>query len=241
MSATAIFSLTNSNAFATVFCNRKLQCRNSVAKPNSRYSSPSSSLLKPWSLASRFSPLISPTKSFNTSVLKRFDTLMEWQECKVKKKVEVPVSVAYGLYSQRESIPRWMTFISSVKVLKDKSDLSRWTLKYKAFGQNLEYSWLARNLQAISVFVQPLPNQKIHWISLEGLPNRGTVRFFPQGPSSCEVELTFAYEVPLLLIPFATVTILYSNLQIALQPLMQGMIKDSLEQFAEIAKSTKTT
>ncbi|KAG2330925.1 hypothetical protein Bca52824_002105 [Brassica carinata] len=224
MSATAIFSLTNSNAFATVFCNRKLQCRNSVAKPNSRYSSPSSSLLKPWSLASRFSPLISPTKSFNTSVLKRFDTLMEWQECKVKKKVEVPVSVAYGLYSQRESIPRWMTFISSVKVLKDKSDLSRWTLKYKAFGQNLEYSWLARNLQ-------PLPNQKIHWISLEGLPNRGTVRFFPQGPSSCEVELTFAYEVPLLLIPFAT----------ALQPLMQGMIKDSLEQFAEIAKSTKTT
>ncbi|KAF3504369.1 hypothetical protein F2Q69_00039463 [Brassica cretica] len=65
-------------------------------------------------------------------------------------------------------------------------------------------------------------------------PNRlqwGTVRFFPQGPSSCEVELTFAYEVPLLLVPFAT----------ALQPLMQGMIKDSLELFAEIAKTTKTT
>ncbi|XP_013612701.1 PREDICTED: uncharacterized protein LOC106319039 [Brassica oleracea var. oleracea] len=60
---------------------------------------------------------------------------------------------------------------------------------------------------------------------------RGTVRFFPQGPSSCEVELTFAYEVPLLLVPFAT----------ALQPLMQGMIKDSLELFAEIAKTTKTT
>ena len=86
--------------------------------------------------------------------------------------MEVPVSVAYGLYSERESIPRWMTFISSVKViclflnietpsfwcvdvvvlvlqvLKDKSDLSRWTLKYSAFGQNLEYSWLAKNLQA---------------------------------------------------------------------------------------------
>ncbi|KAJ0265121.1 Polyketide_cyc domain-containing protein [Hirschfeldia incana] len=217
MSATAIFSLTNSNAVATVFSNRKLR---SVAKPTSRYS-PSSSLMKPSSLASRFSPLISPASK--SSVFRRFDTLMEWQECKVKKKVDVPVSVAYGLYSERESIPRWMTFISSVQVLKDKSDLSRWTLKYKAFGQNIEYSWLAKNLQ-------PLPNQKIHWISLEGLPNRGTVRFFPQGPSSCDVELTFAYEVPLLLIPFAT----------ALQPLMQGMIKDSLEQFAEIAKSTKT-
>uniref|UniRef100_M4F5F3 Coenzyme Q-binding protein COQ10 START domain-containing protein n=1 Tax=Brassica campestris TaxID=3711 RepID=M4F5F3_BRACM len=188
--------------------------------------------MKPWPLASRFSPLISPT--VKSSVFRRFDTLMEWQECKVRKKVEVPVSVAYGLYSERESIPRWMTFISSVKVLKDKSDLSRWTLKYSAFGQNLEYSWLAKNLQASiasTLFVIPLPNQKIHWISLEGLPNRGTVRFFPQGPSSCEVELTFAYEVPLLLVPFAT----------ALQPLMQGMIKDSLELFAEIAKTTKTT
>ncbi|VVB06943.1 unnamed protein product [Arabis nemorensis] len=149
---------------------------------------------------------------------------MEWQECKVKMMVEVPVALAYELYSDRESIPTWMSFISSVKILKDKPDLSRWTLKYKAFGQNLEYSWLAKNLQ-------PLPNQKIHWISLEGLPNRGTVRFFPLGPSSCEVELTFAYEVPLLLIPFAA----------ALQPLMQGLIKNSLEQFAEIAKSTKTT
>lgn len=35
-----------------------------------------------------------------------------------------------------------------MQVLKDKSDLSRWTLKYSAFGQNLEYSWLAKNLQA---------------------------------------------------------------------------------------------
>ncbi|CAH2072076.1 unnamed protein product [Thlaspi arvense] len=143
--------------------------------------------------------------------------------------VEVPVSVAYGLYSDRESIPRWMIFISSVKVLKEKPDLSRWTLKYKAFGQNLEYSWLAKNLQAsitskccesrelYKLFCDlsmPLPNQKIHWISLEGLPNKGTVRFFPLGPSSCDVE--------------------------ALQPLMQGLIKSSLEQFAEIAKSTKT-
>ncbi|KAL1206263.1 hypothetical protein V5N11_011127 [Cardamine amara subsp. amara] len=218
MSTTAILSLNNPNAVVTGFNNRTFRFRNVLAKPSSRYI-PSSS-----TLASRFSPLISPTRSFNTSGFRRFNTLMEWQECKVKMEVEVPVSVAYGLYSERESIPRWMSFISSVKILNDKPNLSRWTLKYNAFGQNLEYSWLAKNLQ-------PLPNQKIHWISLQGLPNRGTVRFFPLGPSSCEVELTFAYEVPLLLIPFAT----------ALQPLMQGLIKNSLEQFAEIVKSTKTT
>ncbi|CAF2034628.1 unnamed protein product [Brassica napus] len=113
MSATtAIFSLTNSNAVSTGFKNRKLhRNNNAVAKPSSRYSP--SSLMKLSPLSSRFSPLLSPTAK--SSVFRRLDTLMEWQECKVRKKVEVPVSVAYGLYSERESIPRWMTFISSVK------------------------------------------------------------------------------------------------------------------------------
>lgn len=32
-------------------------------------------------------------------------------------------------------------------MLKDKPDLSRWSLKYNAFGQDIKYSWLARNLQ----------------------------------------------------------------------------------------------
>ncbi|ANM66682.1 Polyketide cyclase / dehydrase and lipid transport protein [Arabidopsis thaliana] len=199
MSATAILSVNNPKDLVTGFGNRTFHSRSNFAKPSSRLFPSSSSPMKPLTLASRFSPLISTNRSFKSSVFRRFDTLMEWQECKVKMKVEVPVSVAYGLYSERESIPKWMTFISSVKVLKDKPDLSRWTLKYKAFGQNLEYAWLAKNLQ-------PLPNQKIHWISLEGLPNKGTVRFFPLGPSSCDVELTFAYEVPLLLIPFAAVS-----------------------------------
>lgn len=30
--------------------------------------------------------------------------------------IDVPVSVAYNCYSDREAIPRWMPFISSVKV-----------------------------------------------------------------------------------------------------------------------------
>lgn len=33
--------------------------------------------------------------------------------------VEVPASVAYNCYSDREAIPRWMPFISSVKVALD--------------------------------------------------------------------------------------------------------------------------
>ncbi|CAA2953325.1 Hypothetical predicted protein [Olea europaea subsp. europaea] len=130
-----------------------------------------------------------------------FSPVMEWQDCTVKMEMNVPTAVAYKCYSDREAIPQWMPFISSVKILEDKPDLSRWSLKYKAFGRDIEFSWLARNMQ-------PIPNQKIHWRSLEGLPNRGIVRFFPKGASSCMVELTVSYEVPQLLIPVASVSIL---------------------------------
>ncbi|KAK8951462.1 hypothetical protein KSP39_PZI004160 [Platanthera zijinensis] len=91
--------------------------------------------------------------------------VMEWQECSSVIEADVPCSVAYECYSNKELIPQWMPFISSVKVLKDKPDLSRWSLKYEVFGRNVEFSWLARNMQ-------PILNQKIHWRSLEGLPNR---------------------------------------------------------------------
>lgn len=134
----------------------------------------------------------------------------------------MPTSVAYDCYADRESIPRWMPFISTVKILEDKPDLSRWSLKYKAFGQDLEFSWLARNMQ-------PIPNQKIHWRSLEGLPNRGAVRFYPKGPSSCLVELTVAYEVPQLLVPVTA----------ALQPLLEGLLRRGLESFAAFARRSQ--
>ncbi|KAF5177526.1 Polyketide cyclase / dehydrase and lipid transport protein, partial [Thalictrum thalictroides] len=73
--------------------------------------------------------------------------VMEWQDCTVRMEVDIPISVAYNCYSDREAIARWMPFISSVKILEDKPDLSRWTLKYKAFGRDIEFSWLARNMQ----------------------------------------------------------------------------------------------
>lgn len=144
---------------------------------------------------------------------------MEWQDCTVKMELDVPCSVAYKCYSDREAISRWMPFISSVKILEDKPELSQWSLKYEAFGQNIEFSWLARNLQ-------PIPNQKIHWRSLDGLPNRGSVRFYPKGPSSCLLELTVSYEVPQILAPVAT----------ALNPFLEGLLIRGLESFARFAR-----
>uniref|UniRef100_J3KZE1 Coenzyme Q-binding protein COQ10 START domain-containing protein n=1 Tax=Oryza brachyantha TaxID=4533 RepID=J3KZE1_ORYBR len=137
--------------------------------------------------------------------------------------VDVPCSVAYQCYSERETIPQWMPFISSVKVLEDKPDLSRWTLKYEILGRNVEFSWLARNMT-------PTKNQKIHWRSLEGLPNRGAVRFFPKSSSSCRVQLTVAYEVPEILAPVAS----------ALKPFLEGLLMNGLERFATYARERHT-
>ncbi|KAG0473395.1 hypothetical protein HPP92_014747 [Vanilla planifolia] len=106
-----------------------------------------------------------------------------------------------------------------MKVLKDKPDVSRWTLKYEVFGQDVEFSWLARNMQ-------PIPNQKIHWRSLEGLPNRGAVRFYPKGPSSCRIELTVSYEVPQVLAPVAS----------ALKPFLESLLLRGLDSFVTFAR-----
>ncbi|EES00691.1 hypothetical protein BDA96_03G161300 [Sorghum bicolor] len=144
---------------------------------------------------------------------------MDWQECTTELEVDVPCSVAYQCYSERETIPQWMPFISSVKVLEDKPDLSRWTLKYEVLGRDVEFSWLARNMT-------PTKNQKIHWRSLEGLPNRGAVRFFPKSSSSCRVQLTVAYEVPEILAPVAS----------ALKPFLESLLLKGLESFATFAK-----
>ncbi|GLU07196.1 hypothetical protein SLE2022_241620 [Rubroshorea leprosula] len=212
-SATVAFTSTpNSPAHAA---NRKISLGSAVL--SCRLSS-----LKPSSLNTLFIKI--PHKSCKrSSVIARYKSLspvMEWQDCVVKTEVDVPTSVAYKCYSDREAIPRWMPFISSVKILEDKPDLSRWSLKYKAFGRNIEFAWLARNMQ-------PIPNQKIHWRSMEGLPNRGAVRFFPKGPSSCVVELTVSYEVPPILIPVAS----------ALKPFLEGLLARGLDRFAKFAKS----
>ncbi|XP_047311457.1 uncharacterized protein LOC124914879 isoform X2 [Impatiens glandulifera] len=142
------------------------------------------------------------------SPVRPLSVVMEWQDC--------------TCYSDREAIPKWMPFISSVEILKDKPELSKWSLKYNAFGQDIEFSWLARNMQ-------PTLNQKIHWRSMEGLPNRGAVRFFPKGPSSCVVELTVSYEVPQLLAPVAS----------ALQPFLKSLLERGLERFARFAMTYK--
>ncbi|BBG98571.1 Polyketide cyclase/dehydrase and lipid transport superfamily protein [Prunus dulcis] len=65
-------------------------------------------------------------------------------------------------------------------ILEDKPDLSRWSLKYKAFGRDIEFSWLARNMQlTVSYEVPPIlaPVASALQPFLESLLGRGLERF----------------------------------------------------------------
>ncbi|BBN07131.1 protein MpPKC7 [Marchantia polymorpha subsp. ruderalis] len=142
-----------------------------------------------------------------------------WQDNSAMVETDVPIEVAWALWNDREGVNRWMPWIDSVKIQEDQPELSKWTLKYEAFGQRFEFSWLARNLK-------PIFHQKIHWRAVDGLPNRGAVRFYPRGPSSCGVQLTISYEVPQVL----------SGLASALSPLVESILKQDMERFAKFAK-----
>lgn len=81
--------------------------------------------------------------------------------CSAQTEVDVPLELAFALWEDRERIPQWMPWITSVVVQPDDPALSRWTLSTFQFNRQWEFSWLALNLT-------PLRNQKIHWRSVPG-------------------------------------------------------------------------
>jgi uncharacterized membrane protein len=110
--------------------------------------------------------------------------MSHWLEHSVQVEVAIPIEMAWSLWSDLEQMPRWMKWIESVHILEEDPDLSRWKL---ATG-NLEFSWLSRILKLV-------PRQIIQWESVDGLPNRGAVRFYDRKGSSI-VKLTIAYAIP---------------------------------------------
>ncbi len=146
--------------------------------------------------------------------------MSNWLEHSVQVEVEVPIDLAWSLWSDLEQMPRWMKWIDSVKVLEDNPELSRWKL---ATG-SLEFSWLSRILKLV-------PNQIIQWESVDGLPNRGAIRFYDRHGSSI-VKLTVAYAIPGFLGQ------LMDNL--FLGRVVESTIQADLERFREYALNVKT-
>ena len=110
--------------------------------------------------------------------------MSDWLEHSVQVEVEAPIDMVWKLWSDLEQMPRWMKWIKSVKILEDDPDLSRWQLD----TGGLEFSWLSRIQKMV-------PEQIIQWESIDGLPNRGAIRFYDRKDSSI-VRLTVAYAIP---------------------------------------------
>ncbi|KAK9814228.1 hypothetical protein WJX72_002582 [[Myrmecia] bisecta] len=148
----------------------------------------------------------------------------QWLENSAQTDVNVPLEEAWKLWEDRERIPQWMPWITSVKVQPDDPRLSKWTLSTEQFGRSWEFSWLARNLT-------PIKDQKIHWRSVEGstggleVPNRGQIRFYRKSPQACTVKLTISYEVPDPLAPFGN----------ALIPIVENILRTDMNRFAKYA------
>ncbi len=110
--------------------------------------------------------------------------MSDWLEHTVQVEVEAPIDFVWNLWSDLEQMPRWMKWIDSVKIPEDNPEMSLWTLKSGAF----EFTWKSKILKVI-------PNQIIQWQSIDGLPNKGAIRFYDRHNSSI-VKLTVAYAIP---------------------------------------------
>lgn len=153
----------------------------------------------------------------------------QWLENSAEMEVQVPLELAWDLWEDRESIPKFMPWIKSVTVQPDDPKMSRWLLSTNQFGRDWEFSWLAQNLT-------PIRNQKIHWRSVQGstggsmgstidIANRGQIRFYRKSPQSCNVKLTISYELPGVLVPFGN----------SLTPLVEGILSRDMQRFSQYA------
>ncbi|ELS05313.1 polyketide cyclase / dehydrase family protein [Xenococcus sp. PCC 7305] len=110
--------------------------------------------------------------------------MADWLEHTVQVEVAVSIEEVWSLWSDLEQMPRWMKWIDSVEVLAENPELSRWKLASGGF----QFSWLSRIIQVV-------PEQIIQWESVDGLPNRGAIRFYDRHGSSI-VKLSVAYDIP---------------------------------------------
>lgn len=144
----------------------------------------------------------------------------DWLEHSVQIEVDAPLDLVWNLWADLEQMPRWMKWIESVKVLPDNPELSRWKL---ATG-GLQFSWLSRILNIV-------PHQIIQWESVDGLPNRGAIRFYDRHTSSI-VKLSIAYAIP------GIIGKLMDNL--FLGRVVESTIQADLERFRDYALKAKS-
>jgi len=110
--------------------------------------------------------------------------MTNWLEHSVQIEVDAPIDLVWGLWSDLQQMPLWMKWIDSVKLIDNNPELSHWKLATDPFV----FTWISRTAKLV-------PKQIIQTESVEGLPNKATIRFYDRGKSSI-VKLTVAYSIP---------------------------------------------
>src|SRR5215217_4652169 len=95
--------------------------------------------------------------------------------------VDVPLSTAYGQWTQFEDFPHFMGGVKEVRQLDDRR------LHWVAEIAGVRREWEASILEQV-------PDVKVAWAATSGATNAGAVRFEPAGADSTVVYLALEYE-----------------------------------------------
>ena len=142
--------------------------------------------------------------------------MAKWLEHSVQVEVPVPIQTAWDLWSDLAKMPNWMQWIKSVKISEQDPTLSVWELDSEQFS----FSWQARINRTVE-------RQLIQWEYVDGLPNRGAIRFYDRHDHSI-VRLTVSYSIPGILGP------LMDNL--FLGDLVESTLQADLDRFRDYAQ-----
>jgi uncharacterized membrane protein len=101
----------------------------------------------------------------------------------IEKSIEVnaPLRQVYNQWTQFEEFPKFMEGVETVRQL----DEQRLFWRAEIWGKTEE--WEAE-------IYEQIPDQRIAWRSISGVPNAGAVSFESLGPNTTRVTLTINYE-----------------------------------------------
>jgi uncharacterized membrane protein len=146
--------------------------------------------------------------------------MSDWLEHTVQIEIDAPIDLVWSLWSDLEQMPKWMKWIDSVTVLEEEPELSRWRLASGGF----EFTWLSR-------IVKLVYHQIIQWEAVDGLPNRGAIRFYDRGDRGSIVKLSVAYAAPGFLFQLMD--------QLFLGRIVESSLQADMERFRNYAMQTK--
>lgn len=95
--------------------------------------------------------------------------------------VRVPVHTAYNQWTQFEEFPRFMEGIREVRQLDDEH--VHWVAEIA--GKRKEWD---------AEITEQIPDQRVAWRSIGGVPNAGAVEFRPVDGDQTEVRVRMSYE-----------------------------------------------